>query len=95
MKRTKRLTKREKKALDPRHAAQAAQRAQPQHIHCIACGRHIDPAEFEGPPASATFITCDHGSQFASCVTCIVQAQLLVAQHDRTNQPVKSAQAFH
>lgn len=95
MKRTKRLTKREKKALDPRRAAASGAQAQHQHIHCIACGRHLDAAEFDGPPASATYITCDHGSQFPTCVTCIVQSQMLVAAHDRTGQPVKVAGAWH
>lgn len=95
MKRQKRLTKRERQALDPTRAARAQAAQAPAHIHCISCGRHIDPAELDGPPASATFITCDHGSKFASCVTCLVQSQLLVAAHDRSGQPVKSANAWH
>lgn len=95
MKRTKQLTKRERKALDPRRGAAAAAQQQQQHIHCIACGRHLDPAEFDNAPASATFITCDHGSQFPTCVTCVVQSQMLVAAHDRSGQPVKVAGAWH
>jgi hypothetical protein len=95
MKRTKRLTKREKKALDPGHKAGPNPSQQQAHIHCVACGRHIDPDEFTGPPATATWITCDHGSQFASCVTCIVQAETLVAAHDRTGNPIKAAAAWH
>ncbi|MCA9586238.1 MAG: hypothetical protein KC657_12855 [Myxococcales bacterium] len=92
MKRKPRLTKREKKAQDPRPAAPAQH--QHQHIHCIACGRHLDEADFE-PPATATVITCDHGSNFPSCVRCMAEAKALVAEHDRTNQPVRSKPAWH
>jgi hypothetical protein len=91
MKREKRLTKRERKAADPRPAAQAG----PRHIHCIACGRHLEPSEFSLAPATATMITCQHGSQFPSCVGCSVQSEMLVATHDRSGQPVKSAAAWH
>jgi hypothetical protein len=93
MKRQKKLTKREKKQLDPRRQQAAA--GQQQHIHCIACGRHLDPDEFTGSPASARIITCAHGSRFPSCTSCATQAQLLVDTHDRTNQPVRTAQAWH
>jgi hypothetical protein len=63
MKREKRLTKRERKALDPTH--RAGPHAKTQHIHCVACGRHLDPSEFDATPATATTITCEHGSRFA------------------------------
>jgi len=92
MKREKRLTKREKKAQSPGRKPAAPQA---RHIHCIACGRHLDPSEFSIAPASATMITCQHGSQFASCVSCMVQAQMLLDTHDRTGQPVRSANAWH
>ena len=93
MKRKPQLTKRERKAQNPRPA-------QPQgghnhgHIHCIACGKHLDEADFEAP-ATATTITCDHGSTFASCVRCVPQSQALIQEHVQTNQPVRSAQAWH
>jgi hypothetical protein len=93
MKRKPKLTKREKKAQAPPRAA-AAPAGQHQHIHCIACGRHLDAAEFEAP-ATATIITCDHGSNFPACVRCMSQAMGLVAEHDRTNQPVRVTQAWH
>mgnify|MGYP006921784261 CR=1 FL=1 len=32
----------------------------------------------------ATIITCDHGSNFPSCVKCMSQALALVKEHDRT-----------
>jgi hypothetical protein len=92
MKRQKRLTRREKKAESPGPRPPAGEG---QHIHCIACGRHIDPAEFESSPATAVTVRCDHGSTFATCVGCAVQAESLVAEHDRTGQPVKTAAAWH
>lgn len=92
MKREKRLTKKERKALDPRRGAGGGGGG---HIHCVACGRHIDPFEFEGSPPTATYIICQHQASFPTCVSCHVQSQMLVAQHDRTGQPVKSAAAWH
>jgi len=96
MKRQPKLTKREKKALQPARpkAGQGQGGHDHQHIHCIACGRHLDPQEFE-PPATATALTCDHGSNFPSCVKCVPKSQALIAEHDRTNTPVKTAPAFH
>ena len=93
MKRKPKLTKRERKAMAPARP-QAAAGHQHQHIHCIACGRHLDEADFE-PPATATVITCDHGSNFPTCVKCMPQAMAAVQEHDRTNQPVKTATAWH
>lgn len=93
MKRKPKLTKRERKAAagGPRPAGAGHQHA---HIHCIACGRHIEPEEFE-PPATATTITCDHGSTFPTCVRCMSKSMALVKEHDRTNTPVRVAPAFH
>lgn len=93
MKRKPQLTKREKKALAPARPQQPQQH-QHQHIHCIACGKHLDEADFEAP-ATATSITCDHGSSFPTCVKCMSQSMALVAEHDRTNQPVKVSPAWH
>lgn len=94
MKRKPQLTKREKKALGPPRPAQQAQPTGHGHIHCVACGKHIDPADFEAP-AVAVVITCDHGSQFASCVKCLSKSQALVKEHDASNQPIRSATAWH
>lgn len=91
MKRDKRLTKKERKLLEGRTARPAGA----AHIHCIACGRHLDPGEFDRSPPTATYIVCLHRSSFPTCVSCHVQSQLLVATHDRTGQPVKSAAAWH
>ena len=91
MKREKRLTKREKK--------EQGGGGQPHehggHIHCIACGRHIDPNEFSSAPPSAMVITCDHKSQFPACANCEVTARYHVAEHDRTGKPVNTASAYH
>ncbi|MBX3128521.1 MAG: hypothetical protein KF718_17500 [Polyangiaceae bacterium] len=93
MKRQKRATKKERKALDPTH--RAGPNVQAQHIHCISCGRHLDPSEFDASPASATLITCDHGSRFASCVACMQDSERRVVEHDRSGEPVRTASAWH
>jgi hypothetical protein len=92
MKRKPQLTKKERKAMaGPR----PAQSGNAQHIHCIACGVHLDPREFEPPRSSATIVRCQHGSSFPSCTGCVTIAQQLLDDHDRTNQPVKTAAAWH
>jgi hypothetical protein len=91
MKREKRLTKREKK----QQSGGGGGGHDHNHIHCIACGRHIDPNEFGTAPPSAMVITCEHKSQFASCTGCEVTARYLVAEHDRTGKPVNAAAAYH
>jgi len=90
MKREKRLTKRERK-----EANGGGAKHDHGHIHCIACGRHIDPNEFSLAPPSAIVITCEHKSQFPSCAGCEVTARYLVAEHDRTGKPVNTAAAYH
>jgi hypothetical protein len=93
MNRKPRLTKRERKALAP--ARSQAPAAGGGHIHCIACGAHLDPAEFQGAVATATMLRCQHGSTFASCTTCVPTSERLLAEHDRTGQAVKTAAAWH
>ncbi len=94
MKRAKRLTKKERKAIaGPRPAGEAPQRH--AHIHCTACGRHLDEEDFDEPAKTATWLTCDHRSQFASCVACADKTRELLAEHDRTGQPVRQASAWH
>jgi methionyl-tRNA synthetase len=92
MKRQKTLTKRERKAITGTRPSGTPREA--QHIHCVACGRHIDAAEFN-QPASATRVLCEHKSQFASCLGCVSKTKELLAEHDRTGQPVKTAAAWH
>jgi hypothetical protein len=88
MKREKRLTKKERKA-------EAGHSHEHQHIHCISCGRHIDPHEFSASPPSAHILACQHGSKFPSCAACTAASQKLLDEHDRTGQPVKTAGAWH
>jgi hypothetical protein len=92
MKREKKLTKRERKA--EKGIGPSGQAKEPAHIHCVACGRHIDPAEFNAP-ATATGVFCQHKSRFASCVGCVERTKELLAEHDRTGQQVKMAAAWH
>ncbi len=93
MKREKRLTKREQKALRPPRPG--AQGQQEQHIHCISCGRHINPTEFDGDTPVATYLRCQHNSVFPSCVDCADRSRELLAIHDRTGRPVEHAAAWH
>lgn len=90
MRREKRLTKRERKAQNGGGAQHHH-----QHIHCVACGRHIDHDEFAASPPLALFIRCEHGSQFPSCAGCQSRSRELVAEHDRTGRPVQQAAAWH
>jgi hypothetical protein len=92
MKRQPRLTKREKKAATPA-APRAGGHAHAGHIHCIACGRHIDPHEFDA--RTAMIVTCEHNSSFPSCTKCELTSRRLLEEHDRTGQPVKTANAWH
>lgn len=93
MKREKRLTKRERKAASGGGEGHDHHHHE-QHIHCVACGRHLDPAEFDDP-VTAKLIACQHGSQFPSCVGCETRTKALLAEHDRTGQPVKTTAAWH
>jgi len=97
--RTKRLTKRERKALapprpDPPAVPRPIGKGENEHIHCIACGRHLDPTEFDAPERSQ-WIRCAHGGAFAACTGCAPQAQSLLDEHDKSGQPVKAASAWH
>jgi RNA polymerase-binding transcription factor DksA len=92
----KRLTKRERKALEGKgNARSVAHHAHEQHIHCVACGKHLDAAQFSLRPATAQWITCQHGSRFASCAGCVSEAQRRLDEHDRTGQAVETAAAWH
>lgn len=93
MKREKRLTKREKKAQAPRPTAAAPH--DHQHIHCAACGRHLELSMFDEVPPQAAWLRCDHGSEFASCSEHVDKTRELLAEHDRTGQAVRHAAAWH
>jgi hypothetical protein len=92
MKKEKKLTKRERKALTG--VGPSGNSREPQHIHCVACGRHLDPSEFH-EPATAVGVFCQHQSRFASCVGCVARTKELLAEHDRTGKAVKMAEAWH
>jgi hypothetical protein len=99
MKREKRTTKKERKAalgVTTRPAAKKAAPGQHQHthIHCIACGKHLDPNSF-GEPGGPSFYRCQHGSDFAHCAGCAQIAKQMVDEHDRTNKPVQKVAAWH
>ena len=91
MKKAKRLTKRERKALAPK----AAPSANAPHIHCVACGRHIDPEEFTKTPIRANWLRCAHGTKYASCSGCVSQSMQRLSDHDRTGKAVQIATAWH
>lgn len=91
MKKAKRLTKRERKA----QTAPAAGGAQAAHIHCVQCGRHINPEEFTKSPISAGWVKCAHGTKYASCTGCVEGARVRLAEHDRSGKPVQIAPAWH
>ncbi len=90
------MTKKEKKALQggPRPATADAG-GHHHHIHCTGCGAHLDDEQFEGADPEAVWLNCDHGSTFASCAVCADKTRELLAEHDRTGEPVKSASLWH
>ena len=90
----KRLTKRQRQELFGKGAS-GSPSAESKHIHCIACGRHIDPTELTARPASATRLTCKHGSRFVACIACTAEAQSRLDEHDRSGQPPRIAAAWH
>ena len=91
MRREKRLTKRERKDQSPK----PVQHDHAHHIHCIACGKHLEPEWFETAPPQALFLRCEHGSEFPSCAGCEVEAKFRLAEHDRSGKPVNIARAYH
>jgi len=48
-----------------------------------------------GEPDGAAFLRCEHGKDFPACLACEAKARELIAEHDRTNKPVKTAAAWH
>jgi hypothetical protein len=49
----KRLTKRQRQEMFGKGPT-GTQKSPSGHIHCISCGRHIEPTEFASRPSSAT-----------------------------------------
>jgi G3E family GTPase len=99
MQRTKKVTKRQRKQMQQQGQSEHQHEDhnhQHQHIHCVACGRHIDPEEFEQVLSpSATIVRCLHNSAFASCMECVEVTKEILAEHDRTGEAVRAAAAWH
>ncbi len=99
MKREKRLTKKERKAISPGPAytppkdGGGGHHHHHNHIHCTACGKHLDDSGFEA--GTAQWVKCDHQSEFATCTPCLEKTKELLAEHDRTGKPVQQAGAWH
>jgi hypothetical protein len=91
----KRLTKRQLKELNGKGPSGTPKASQERHIHCISCGRHLDPADFSGVTAKAQMLTCQHGSEFAACLACVPDAQARLDEHDRTGNPPNIAAIWH
>jgi hypothetical protein len=91
----KRLTRRERQEKFGKGPSGSTKPTESEHIHCIACGRHIEPGEFGMMPAKANWLTCEHGSRFAACALCVPEAQARLAEHDRTGQPPRVAAVWH
>jgi hypothetical protein len=97
MKREKRLTKREMKALQRRNGPPVTPTTADghgDHIHCIACGKHLVPDLF-GEPGGASYTRCNHGTDFAHCNSCADEAQRRIAEHDTSGRPIATAAAWH
>jgi hypothetical protein len=90
----KRLTKRERKALEGKGNTRSVEHGH-EHIHCVACGKHLDGMQFTARPATAQWLTCQHGSRFAACTGCVAEGQRRLDEHDRTGQSVNAAAAWH
>ncbi len=93
MKRERRLTKRERKSIERAASTGGGHHDHGGHIHCVACGRHLDPGEFDA--GTATVVSCAHKSNFPSCTGCVTKAKELLDEHDRSGGPVKTASAWH
>ena len=87
----KRLTKRQRKELE----GKGPSGNEDKHIHCVACGRHLHGHEFTDTPSTSRWVSCQHGSKWASCVACVPAAKEKLDEHDRTGRPVNAAAAYH
>jgi hypothetical protein len=86
----KRLTKRQRKALEGKGTSGA-----PEHVHCVACGAHLHDHQFTGRPSTARWVKCQHGSRYGCCSGCVAETRRRLDEHDRTGNAVQMAAAFH
>lgn len=86
----KRLTKRQRKALEGKGSSGA-----PEHVHCVACGAHLHEHQFTGRPSTARWVKCQHGSRYGCCEGCVDETRRRLEEHDRTGNAVQTASAWH
>jgi hypothetical protein len=87
----------------PDPIAARPQRDPGTHIHCVACGKHLDTVgEASGREGQGLrrqplwmVIRCAHGSEWTACMGCLERARMLLDEHDRTGNPVRAASAWH
>ena len=72
------------------------------HIHCVACGKHLDTVgearARQGGAIGGTLwasLRCAHGSVFQACLGCMAKARRLLDDHDRSGRAVAMAEAWH
>lgn len=72
------------------------------HIHCVACGKHLETVGEARARKATGFgstlwinVRCAHGSAFQACMGCVDTARELLAEHDRTGEAVRAAEAWH
>jgi hypothetical protein len=70
------------------------------HLHCIACGKHLDTvgearARKGGFDALWATVRCAHGSPFFACLGCVPAARKRLDAHDRSGNAVKVAPPWH
>ena len=86
----KRLTKRQRKELEGKGAG-----GHDEHVHCVACGRHLHAEQFTGRPSTARWMRCRHGSRYGSCIGCVAETKRRLDEHDRSGRPVETTAAWH
>lgn len=85
MKRARKLTKRERQAME----RGVMPPEDPSVVTCVVCDRAMGEKDF-ADGTRGIVIVCGHGSRYAACAGCDVEAQHMVDRHDRTGRPVRS-----
>lgn len=112
MQRAKRLTRKERQALYGKGPSGEPRRdeANPdvdglaglspgQHLHCLACGKHLDTVGEARARGRANpmwvAVRCGHGSVFHACLTCVGEVRARLDEHDRTGNAPRAAEPWH